>query len=54
MLNKVEKVEKVEDDENVKIEPEEENFAEDFAGWMDGGKMDQKSDTDDGGDPVLI
>ena len=55
MLNKVEKVEKVEDDENVKIEPEEEDFAEDFAGWMDGGKMDQKSDTDDdGGDPVLI
>ena len=48
MLNKVEKVENV---ENVKIEPD----YEDYAGWMDGGGMDQKSDPDyDGGDPVLI
>ena len=48
MLNKVEKVENI---ENVKIEPD----YEDYAGWMDGGGMDQKSDPDyDGGDPVLI
>merc|ERR1712156_620952 len=38
MLNKVENV------ENVKIEPEEEDFAEDIAGLMDGGKMDKISD----------
>merc|ERR1719266_1023962 len=53
MLNKVEKVENI---ENVKIEPDYEGY-EDYAGWMDGGKMDQISDPDfnsDDGDPVLI
>ena len=56
MLNKVEKVEKDEDVENVKIEPDYEGY-EDYAGWMDGAKMDQKSDHEydsDDGDPVLI
>ena len=51
MINKVEKDENI---ENVKIEPDYESY-EDYAGWMDGGKMDQKSDhDDDSGDPVLI
>ena len=51
MLNKVEKVENI---ENVKIEPDYEGY-EDYPGWMDGGKMDQKSDNEfDGSDPVLI
>ena len=51
MINKVEKDENI---ENVKIEPDYEGY-EDYAGWMDGGKMDQKSDPDfDSGDPVLI
>merc|ERR1711994_574485 len=53
MLNKVEKVENI---ENIKIEPDYEGY-EDYAGWMDEGKMDQKSDHEydsDDGDPVLI
>merc|ERR1711952_136226 len=44
MLNKVEKVEKDENVENVKIEPD----YDDYAGWMDGGGMDQKSNTNRG------
>ena len=41
MLNKVEKVENI---ENVKIEPDYEGY-EDYPGWMDGGKEDQKRRT---------